>query len=99
MQPLLENHMCQSRTAQQNMCVIWILENLKAKEINKGSEPHLTIMLRAPRGVTKTAGANAYAVKLATSPTITAIPHFPGQIVHEHSTLNVQNPQNRDTTP
>jgi hypothetical protein len=28
--------------------------------------------LRAPRGVTRIAGANAYAAKLATSPTITA---------------------------
>ncbi|BAS94863.1 Os05g0513450, partial [Oryza sativa Japonica Group] len=31
----------------------------------------LTIMLSAPRGVTRTAGAKAYATKLATSPTIT----------------------------
>jgi len=30
------------------------------------------MMLRAPRGVTSTAGANAYAAKLATSPRITA---------------------------
>lgn len=37
-------------------------------------------MLRAPRGVTKTAGAKAYAVKLATSPTITATPIFTRQI-------------------
>ena len=29
--------------------------------------------LRAPRGVTSIAGANAYAAKLATSPTITGI--------------------------
>jgi len=31
----------------------------------------LTIMLSAPRGVTSTAGAKAYATKLAISPTIT----------------------------
>lgn len=29
------------------------------------------MILKAPRGVTRTAGANAYATKLATSPTIT----------------------------
>lgn len=29
------------------------------------------IILNAPRGVTRTAGAKAYATKLATSPTIT----------------------------
>jgi hypothetical protein len=33
---------------------------------------YLNMMLRAPRGVTSTAGANAYAAKLATSPRITA---------------------------
>jgi len=38
--------------------------------------PYLTMMLSAPRGVTRTAGANAYAVKLATSPTSTAIIQF-----------------------
>lgn len=32
---------------------------------------HLTKTLRAPRGVTSMAGAKAYAVKLAISPTIT----------------------------
>lgn len=32
---------------------------------------HLTIILNAPRGVTRTAGANAYATKFAISPTIT----------------------------
>lgn len=32
---------------------------------------YLTIILNAPKGVTRTAGANAYATKLATSPTIT----------------------------
>lgn len=31
---------------------------------------HLTMMLRAPSGVTSVAGANAYAAKLAISPTI-----------------------------
>lgn len=31
----------------------------------------LIIMLRAPRGVTRIAGANAYAAKFAASPTIT----------------------------
>lgn len=30
---------------------------------------HLTMMLRAPKGVTRIAGAKAYAAKLATSPT------------------------------
>lgn len=33
--------------------------------------PYLTITLKAPKGVTSIAGANAYAAKLATSPTIT----------------------------
>lgn len=37
-----------------------------------GCLPHLTMILRAPNGVTRMAGANAYAVKFATSPTITA---------------------------
>jgi hypothetical protein len=32
---------------------------------------HLMIILSAPRGVTRMAGANAYAAKLAISPTIT----------------------------
>lgn len=32
---------------------------------------YLTIILSAPSGVTKTAGAKAYATKFATSPTIT----------------------------
>lgn len=32
--------------------------------------PYLTMMLSAPRGVTKMAGANAYAAKFAISPTI-----------------------------
>lgn len=32
---------------------------------------HLTNTLRAPRGVTRVAGAKAYAAKLASSPTIT----------------------------
>jgi hypothetical protein len=32
---------------------------------------YLIMMLRAPSGVTKIAGAKAYAAKLATSPTIT----------------------------
>jgi hypothetical protein len=33
---------------------------------------YLNMMLRAPRGVTSTAGAKAYAAKLAISPRITA---------------------------
>lgn len=33
---------------------------------------HLTIILSAPRGVTKTAGAKMYATKFAISPTITS---------------------------
>lgn len=33
---------------------------------------YLTRILNAPRGVTSTAGANAYATKFATSPIITA---------------------------
>ena len=32
---------------------------------------YLTIILNAPRGVTRTAGANAYATKFAISPIIT----------------------------
>ena len=32
---------------------------------------YLTMILSAPSGVTRTAGANAYATKFATSPTIT----------------------------
>ena len=32
---------------------------------------YLTIILRAPRGVTSAAGANMYAAKLASSPTTT----------------------------
>lgn len=34
---------------------------------------YLTIILNAPRGVTSTAGANAYATKFAISPIITKI--------------------------
>ena len=33
---------------------------------------YLTIILRAPKGVTRMAGANAYAAKFAISPKITA---------------------------
>lgn len=32
---------------------------------------YLTMILKAPRGVTRTAGANAYATQFAISPTIT----------------------------
>lgn len=38
---------------------------------NKYINSYLTIILNAPRGVTRTAGANAYATKFAISPTIT----------------------------
>lgn len=37
----------------------------------KIANSHLMMMLRAPRGVTNIAGANAYAAKFATSPTTT----------------------------
>lgn len=36
-------------------------------------DPHLTIMLSAPSGVTNIAGAKAYAAKFAISPTIIII--------------------------
>ena len=41
---------------------------------------HLTMMLSAPRGVTRIAGANAYAAKLAISPTtiVSSPPHHSG---------------------
>lgn len=38
-------------------------------------------MLKAPRGVTRIAGANAYATKFATSPTITASSEYMQQMV------------------
>lgn len=44
-------------------------------ESNNGNlkKQYLTMMLKAPRGVTRTAGAKAYAKKFATFPTITAL--------------------------
>ena len=46
---------------------------------------HLTMMLRAPNGVTRMAGANAYAAKLAISPTtIVVMPaHHKGSTKYE----------------
>lgn len=41
------------------------------KEIESNTKNYLTIILNAPRGVTRTAGANAQATKFAISPTIT----------------------------
>lgn len=40
-----------------------------------GASCYLMMMLSAPSGVTKIAGAKAYAAKLATSPTITGKQH------------------------
>lgn len=45
---------------------------LGVRKCTKMTKFYLNMMLRAPRGVTSTAGANAYAAKLATSPRITA---------------------------
>lgn len=44
---------------------------LKPGEKKNKRTNYLTIILNAPRGVTRTAGANAYATKFETSPTIT----------------------------
>lgn len=45
---------------------------MNKQEIRRNtSENYLMIILNAPRGVTRTAGANAYAMKFAASPTIT----------------------------
>ena len=49
---------------------------LTHKEIECTTD-YLTMILNAPRGVTRTAGANAYATKFATSPTITT-----SEIIH-----------------
>jgi hypothetical protein len=40
-------------------------------EKKNDDKEYLTIILNAPRGVTRTAGAKAYATKFAISPTIT----------------------------
>jgi len=45
---------------------------LDVRKFMKMIKLYLNMTLRAPRGVTSTAGANAYAAKLATSPRITA---------------------------
>ena len=50
---------------------------------------YLTMMLRAPRGVTRIAGAKAYAAKLAISPTIIiSMPnHHSGSVRYEYPPL------------
>ena len=50
---------------------IFAAKKLMSKYMLKVNGKYLTIILNAPRGVTRTAGANAYATKFATSPTIT----------------------------
>jgi hypothetical protein len=45
--------------------------NNKQQEGSTKSTSYLMMMLSAPSGVTRIAGAKAYAAKLATSPTIT----------------------------
>ena len=47
---------------------------------------HLTMMLSAPKGVTRMAGANAYAAKFATSPTtMVSMPaHHSGSARYEY---------------
>ena len=47
------------------------VKKLREMYIEKAMSNYLTIMLRAPSGVTRTAGANAYATKFAISPTTT----------------------------
>ena len=47
-------------------------QKLREKNVERAMSNYLTIMLRAPSGVTRTAGANAYATKFATSPTTTS---------------------------
>ena len=56
---------CMSKTLNRNASV-------GVKNSWRWTDFYLNMMLRAPRGVTSTAGANAYAAKLATSPRITA---------------------------
>lgn len=46
--------------------------NTRCRKFMKMAKFYLNMMLRAPRGVTSTAGAKAYAAKLAISPRITA---------------------------
>ncbi len=67
-------------------------------------EQYLTMMLSAPRGVTRIAGAKAYAAKFAISPTIIISmpdhhsgsvryekPPLPvGRFLHEHVSLEIQ---------
>lgn len=53
-----------------------ILQNAKITQFHQQqpriqSSPYLTMMLNAPSGVTRTAGAKIYAIKFATSPIIT----------------------------
>lgn len=76
MQPLVQNHMRQNSAGRKTF------DYLKAKHKNQESFYHqsivcipfyLTMILRAPRGVTRTAGAKAYAAKLAISPTTTVV--------------------------
>lgn len=52
------------------------------------------MMLRAPRGVTSTAGANAYAAKLATSPRIIVI--IPS---HHNGSYRYEKPPEAARTP
>ena len=46
------------------------LSNIELLTCDYFSQTYATITLRAPRGVTRDAGAKAYAVKLAASPAI-----------------------------
>lgn len=56
---------CQKSEAKED---IWITRSMNYIS-------YLIMMLSAPSGVTKIAGAKAYAAKLATSPTITGKQH------------------------
>ena len=62
--------MCASTALQSNM-VVSNQTNKSKFNMPCNFQSCLIIMLSAPRGVTRIAGANAYAAKLAISPTIT----------------------------
>lgn len=58
-------------TALRNQFIMSAFEHIRERNSIRMWFTCLIIMLTAPSGVTRIAGANAYAAKLATSPTIT----------------------------
>lgn len=80
---------CKSSTVRQ-----YSSQQLKSVKIKTNSHTRLSsyliIILSAPRGVTRIAGANAYAAKLAISPTITATMTLPNQDAYCNQTFALQ---------